>query len=811
MSLDRLQQAWKAESSQGKVTFDLDQLSREVQQSHDAFRSTIFWRDVREVGAALVLIPIWIVMGIGSSSPWTWYLAIPAYLWIAGFILVDRRRHPQLPNDPSEPLAVNLRKSLAQVEHQIWLLLNVFWWYLLPCCIAAAAYFIHVGWNTTGRWWGAILTSLIPGVFVYFVYFCVYRLNRTAVKKQLEPRRNDLQRLIDQLESDSPPVEPDHLIDLASALSGSDGSAGLSPNWASWAETWNRTIPSWRVAAMILVPTLLGAYFGWLFAFPNFGPVFFQSVVAAVIPFVIALFGRMYVTHQRYKDTPPAGKGPSQPNAPAISIIVLTVVMGILAVAAVISFVTFAGKRGPGLEDISAFNDGDIAHIDDWLQRLQDSTYPSLSAAVVRDGEIVYQGAVGVEDTETNRAATSRTQYHVASVTKVFTTSLAVMLYEQGLIDLDQTVVTYLPADVRISTTPERGATITLRQLASHTSGLPRGVPGQVQSVEGRYELEPERLYDLLAKVELISDPGMAEEYSNLGFGLLGHVLERAANKSLDQLLQEMICGPLKLEGTGIEGNRHLHPATGYARESLGGAKTKHSLKERLSGSGGLVTTTEDLGRFLMAQMKTGVFTAEMLQELHTETKLADGIPSGTALGWSISSTEGADRVLEKNGGRSNCSAWIGFCPAHNVGVAVVTNSGGPSVDPLGRKLLDQSIPLAEKKLVSEYGYAKVAPYTGVRWEGDQPIVRINEQWSPLVSIDGITIDRLMKFANEEFGSVARKRFAEDLVEVLSKYGHEPGWTVTLVLKKGNGSIDERQVLMTKTNRDRARYEGRQQ
>jgi CubicO group peptidase (beta-lactamase class C family) len=300
--------------------------------------------------------------------------------------------------------------------------------------------------------------------------------------------------------------------------------------------------------------------------------------------------------------------------------------------------------RGPELEDVSAFSDDDIAHTDVWLRKMKGSFYPSLSAVVVRDGEIVYQGAFGFEDTTTERQATTQTQYHVASVTKAFTASLAVILHERGVVDLDQPVVKYLPEGVSISTTPEVGATITLRQLTSGTSGLPRGVPGQVQSVEGWYQLEPQRLYDHLANVKLHHhdplvdvklrfDPDTSDGYSNLGFGLLGHALERAADKPFDRLMQKFVCDPLKLERTAIQANDKLRPATGYAWRSRSSAETRHSFKERLAASDGLVTTVEDLAKFLAAQMKPGVFTSEMLDQLHTETTLPDGSASGTAFG----------------------------------------------------------------------------------------------------------------------------------------------------------------------------------
>lgn len=278
------------------------------------------------------------------------------------------------------------------------------------------------------------------------------------------------------------------------------------------------------------------------------------------------------------------------------------------------------------------------------------------------------------------------------------------MLHEQGVVDLDEPVAKYLPEGVAISSTLKVGATITLRQLASHTSGLPRGVPGRVQSVEGWYALEPQRLYDHLAKVRLESEPGTKQLYSNLGFGLLGHALELAAHKPLDQLVKEMICEPLKLERTAIQADDTVHPATGYDDSGRQREKTA-SFLERLAGSGGLVASVEDLAKFVSAQMKPGVFTKKMLEDLHTRSSRSDGILVETGLGWTIDFSKSLGRYPEKNGGRSNCSAWIGFSPEHGVGVVVVTNCGGPEVDPIGRWLLERSVPGAYsmcRKIISK-------------------------------------------------------------------------------------------------------------
>ena len=406
---------------------------------------------------------------------------------------------------------------------------------------------------------------------------------------------------------------------------------------------------------------------------------------------------------------PPSAPSPQKRNRSTTVWIVLAVLITLFSVLAGVwnSFKDSwaeSPQRTPGFNDVSSFNDTDIAGVDAWLQeQVALAKYQILRVAIVSDCKTVYQRAFGFEDITARRKATPQTSYHVASVTKAFTASLAVMLHARGVADLDQPVMKYLPKDVSISTTPEVGATITLRQLASHTSGLPRGVPGAVQSVEGRYQLEPKRLYDQLTGVKLEFDPGTDELYSNLGFGLLGHVLERAAGKPFDQLLQEMVCDPLQLEGTAIHVNDKLRLATGYSSGNPR-REREHSYRERFASSGGLITSAPDLAQFLAAQMTPGFFSSEMLAELHTPTKLSAGSMSRHTPGWSVRSNEFVGRILEKNGGRNNCSAWIGFSPDYRVGVAVLTNCGEPSVDPIGRWLLERSVPGGHKPVPQPEG-----------------------------------------------------------------------------------------------------------
>jgi hypothetical protein len=205
MNPDEYKRAWQTQAAQPRLTIDAELLLQEVRRNQRYFTAIIFWRDVREVGVALLMVPLWLYMGVKLSLPWTWYLTVPGLLWIAGFMLADRIRHKRRPPGPGEPLRQRVENSLAQVEHQRWLLRNVFWWYLLPLALPVLAFFGQVAWEMRAGGW---LTALAAGgglVAVLFVVFgSVYRLNQHAVRTELTPRRQELEALLRSLKDETP-------------------------------------------------------------------------------------------------------------------------------------------------------------------------------------------------------------------------------------------------------------------------------------------------------------------------------------------------------------------------------------------------------------------------------------------------------------------------------------------------------------------------------------------------------------------------------------------------------------------------------
>jgi hypothetical protein len=204
MNPDHFQQAWQSQSAQSRLTINAELLLKEVQRNQRYFTAIIFWRDVREVGVALLLVPIIIYHGITLSLPWTIFLSVPAVIGVAAFLLVDRMRHGRHSPEPGEPLRQRVEGSLAQVNHQIWLLRNVFWWYLLPLAIPMLAFFGQIAWEIRlGGWLGVLATAGL-GAQVVVVMVAVYWLNQTAVRSELEPRRQELEALLLSLQDETP-------------------------------------------------------------------------------------------------------------------------------------------------------------------------------------------------------------------------------------------------------------------------------------------------------------------------------------------------------------------------------------------------------------------------------------------------------------------------------------------------------------------------------------------------------------------------------------------------------------------------------
>ena len=371
--------------------------------------------------------------------------------------------------------------------------------------------------------------------------------------------------------------------------------------------------------------------------------------------------------------------------------------MSLRRLAGVVIWVTMAALVDPCLSGQPEAPFVDEESIDEYMkQRLKKDKYPSLSVGVVHDQNLVFSRAYGVANRESKREATPDTIYFIGSITKVFTTTLMCMLRDEGMLRLDDPVAQYLPDSVALPSDPRGAPAITLRHLATHSSGLPK-LPPNLTPAEGdpynAYGVE--QLYAGLGQVELIHPTGAEYSYSNLGVGLLGHALERATGQPYEEMLRSYLLEPLGMKNTAwsVSGQHREVFAKGYTGDDFQKEAPEWDVG-CLVPAGGLASSVTDLARFLSLQLRAGQPNVEpvsggTLNELHTPQRLAAEWNLAVGLGWHVvPSSKLEDDVVWHNGGVAGHFAFIGFLPQHKIGVIVLIN-GSKFVDEIGHWLLE--------------------------------------------------------------------------------------------------------------------------
>jgi CubicO group peptidase (beta-lactamase class C family) len=321
----------------------------------------------------------------------------------------------------------------------------------------------------------------------------------------------------------------------------------------------------------------------------------------------------------------------------------------------------------------------------------QESGLPSLSIAVVYDRDIVYSQAFGSADLEKNIPATTKTIYPVASITKVFIATMLVQLAEAGIVSLDMPVNELLP-EYQVKSPFAGTQPTTLRQLAMHTSGLPREAPLNFWSdlaaanwlltggsSEMKWYVSKEELLAGLPQIELEYPPNSRYSYSNLGMVLLGIALERAAGEPFTEYIESNILNPLDMHDSGFllhtehpsrvaAGYVYLHP------ESEPLIAPEWELGSALY-SGGLYSTAEDMAHFLSLQFHDSapggaqIVSPDGLRMMHLESL-------GWGLGW-----DPKHPAIEHTGGHLGFYAHVRAIPTLKIGIVALTNSNNPLID----------------------------------------------------------------------------------------------------------------------------------
>ncbi len=320
-------------------------------------------------------------------------------------------------------------------------------------------------------------------------------------------------------------------------------------------------------------------------------------------------------------------------------------------------------------------------------RQMRDHQVEGASVALVDGGGTVLETGYGYADREAGKVADAHTRYCVGSVTKLFTATALMRLAEEGRIDIDRPLAAYLP-EFSMRTRFPGALAPTLRSVMAHHSGIPTDrLAGMFGKNPGRYQDLPA----LLRNDYLAAPPWTIFAYSNVGYSLLGSVVERVAQRPYPDYVARTVLQPLAMTRSNFE---PLAPEPAHAYN-----EGKRTWEPRLRDlpAGGLYASAHDMGRFLRMVMGSGELdgkrivrpdtVAEMLRPQNTGVPLDFDVRIG--LDWFHTPTDGGE-FLFHGGSTINHFALAGIDTAKGVGVVVLAASrrGAEIMEPIAREAL---------------------------------------------------------------------------------------------------------------------------
>ncbi|MEM6699842.1 MAG: serine hydrolase domain-containing protein, partial [Bacteroidota bacterium] len=305
-----------------------------------------------------------------------------------------------------------------------------------------------------------------------------------------------------------------------------------------------------------------------------------------------------------------------------------------------------------------------------------------LSIGIYKNGEYQFYNYGQLSDEKTT-TPDSLSIYEIGSITKTMTGALLNLMVEKDEVEFDASIGEYLPDNLG---NWQGEQSITLEELSTHSSGLPR-IPNNmmltaITNADNPYKnYKMEHLYKFLKKYEPNNRANRKCDYSNLGAGLLGHILALQADKSFEQLLEDELFSPLEMTNSTITfGEEHLKRlAPGH---NPAGKPTSNWDIPTLAGAGAVRSNTLDMLKYIEANIKGSL----SLDATHHKRKQFDANHT-IGLGWLTNVSDSDFPITWHNGGTGGYRTYAGFVKDQEIGVVVLSNTA-IGVDQIGYLIL---------------------------------------------------------------------------------------------------------------------------
>jgi CubicO group peptidase (beta-lactamase class C family) len=311
-----------------------------------------------------------------------------------------------------------------------------------------------------------------------------------------------------------------------------------------------------------------------------------------------------------------------------------------------------------------------------WItQEQQKGGYVGVAAVLIVDGKVVLRQGFGYADKHNGVIMTPTTQVGIGSVTKTFTALAALQLQSRGVVDIDKPLSTYLP-QFHIKTHGENLDEVTLKALITHTSGVPTDVYKYQDLEHARYT----DVVSLINETAMAHPPGIVGMYSNSGYNMLAHALDKASGVEYPKYLQRQIFSPLGMKNTGFAWDQGRRART----KSYNPDGTEASPPElRDIASGGIYSTVDDLALYAKAMMaayngkRSAVVDKEIAQPMFTLQNAAVPIESNKkGLGWFLFKND-KQFAAYHSGSTIYANASLLLIPQQNAAAIMLVNTVG--------------------------------------------------------------------------------------------------------------------------------------
>lgn len=327
-------------------------------------------------------------------------------------------------------------------------------------------------------------------------------------------------------------------------------------------------------------------------------------------------------------------------------------------------------------------------------EQIVESGVPSIAVAVMQDGKIIWEEGFGWADREKQIAADAHTMYSLASISKPITATGLMTLVKSGKIDLDRPADDYL-GNAKLTARVGDARDATVRRIAGHTAGLPL-------YYQFFYEDEPVARPPMGETIQryanLVSAPGERFQYSNLGFGILDHIISRVSGSSYADLMRREVFLPLGLTRTTVDIGPGLEPYTATRYDQNGRPIPFYTFDH--PGGSAVFSSAHDLVRFAGFHLKNRlpgqkqILGAAMIDEMHRpidpQADREEG--SGYGIGFNVRTKDGY-RVVSHSGGMAGVATIMQLFPDRNVAIVVLTNSSSAAPRIIADKIAATMLP----------------------------------------------------------------------------------------------------------------------